>query len=93
MFVESCPGSTVSAILLYGWILRTGGVALGRVWPTACAAGLLADPGKARGCYTNTFVIDSLSRSWFVKISLQRRHALTVADGAFSHEIVYVTIF
>ena len=28
-----------------------------------------------------------------MKISLQRRHALTVADGAFSHKIDYVTIF
>jgi hypothetical protein len=27
-----------------------------------------------------------------VKISLRRRHALTVADGAFSHKIDYVTI-
>ena len=30
---------------------------------------------------------------WFVKISLQRRHALTAADGAFSHKVDYVTIF
>ena len=28
-----------------------------------------------------------------MKISLRRRQALTVADGAFSHEIDYVTIF
>ena len=28
-----------------------------------------------------------------MKISLRRRHALTVADGAFSHKIDYVTIF
>ena len=28
-----------------------------------------------------------------VKISLRRRHALTVADGAFKHKIDYVTIF
>ena len=27
-----------------------------------------------------------------MKISLRRRHALTVKDGAFSHEIDYVTI-
>ena len=28
-----------------------------------------------------------------MKISLRRRHALTVVDGAFSHKIDYVTIF
>ena len=28
-----------------------------------------------------------------MKISLRRRHAITVADGAFSHKIDYVTIF
>ena len=28
-----------------------------------------------------------------MKISLRRRHALTVADSAFSHKIDYVTIF
>ena len=28
-----------------------------------------------------------------MKISLLRRHALTVAGGAFSHKIDYVTIF
>ena len=28
-----------------------------------------------------------------MKISLRRRHILTVADGAFSHQIDYVTIF
>ena len=28
-----------------------------------------------------------------MKLSLRRRHALTVADGAFSHKIDYVTIF
>ena len=35
-----CIGSKVTAILLNGWILPTGGVASGRVCPTACAAGL-----------------------------------------------------
>ena len=58
---------------------------------------LLADPGEARGCSTNTFVINSLinslSRSSFVKISLRRRHTLIVEDGAFSHKIDYFTIF
>ena len=28
-----------------------------------------------------------------MKISLRRRQALTVADGAFSHKVDYVTIF
>ena len=53
---------------------------------------LLADPGKARGFSINTFLINWLSRRWFVKISLQRPHALMVADGAFSQKIDYVTI-
>ena len=52
----------------------------------------LADPGEARGCSTNTSVTNSLSHSRFVKISLQRRHALVVKDGAFSHKIDYVSI-
>ena len=30
---------------------------------------------------------------YFVEISIRRRHALMVADGAFSHKIDYVTIF
>ena len=28
-----------------------------------------------------------------MEISLRRRHALTIADGAFSHKIDYVTIY
>ena len=59
--------------------LAKTGIYLGAMW-------YLADPGKARGCSTNTFVIDSFSWRWFVKISLPRRHALMVADGAFSHK-------
>ena len=35
-----CIGSKVTAILLNGWILPTGGVVSGRVCPAACAAGL-----------------------------------------------------
>ena len=50
----------------------------------------LADSGEARGCSTNTSITDSFLRSWFVKIYLRRRHALIVADGAFSHTIDYV---
>ena len=30
---------------------------------------------------------------YFVKISLRRRHALMVEDGAFSHKIDYIAIF
>ena len=52
----------------------------------------LADPGKARGCSTNTSVIHSLIKSWFVTKNLQGRHALMVEDSAFSHRIDYVTI-
>jgi hypothetical protein len=59
---------------------------------------LLADPGKAWGCSTNTFVIHSLIYSFidssFSKIKyLRRRYALMVNDGAFSHKIDYVPIF
>ena len=38
-----CIGSKVTAILLNGWILPTGGVASGRVCPAAWAAGLLTE--------------------------------------------------
>ena len=55
-----------------------------------------ADPGKARGCSTNTFVTH-----WFirclsnpsVKISLRRRHAQTFLNGASSHKRNYINIF
>ena len=59
---------------------------------------LLADPGEARGCSTNSFVIhktDSFIHSLtdpLVKIFLWRRHALMVEDGAFSHIIDNVPI-
>ena len=32
-------------------------------------------------------------KSWFVKISLRRRHAPIVRNGASSHKIDYITIF
>ena len=49
-----------------------------------------ADPGKARGCSTKPlslihYLIHLLSNP-SVKISLRRRHALMVGDGAFSHK-------
>ena len=39
-YLNRCIGSKVTAILLNGWNLPTGGVASGRVCPTGCAAGL-----------------------------------------------------
>ena len=36
------------------------------------------------------WLINSLSHSWFVKISLRRRHAPVVGNGAFSHKIDYI---
>ena len=35
---------------------------------------------------------NSVIKWWFVKISLWPCHAITVADGAFSHKIDYITI-
>ena len=34
-----------------------------------------------------------MSDSWFVKISLRRRHAPMVENGAFSHKVDFVLIF
>ena len=56
----------------------------------------LEDSGKARSCSTNTFVINSLIKSVsqpLVKISVQRRHAQTVQNGASSHKTNYINIF
>ena len=39
-------GSKVTAVLLNGWILPTGGVASGMVCPAACAAGLFLEGDK-----------------------------------------------
>ena len=52
----------------------------------ACAAGLFLQ-------HLCNSLINWLSRRWFVKISLQRHHTLTIADGVFSHKIDYVIIF
>ena len=56
---------------------------------------LLADPGEARGCSTNTYVthwfINWLSNP-LVKISLRCRQAQTVKNGAFSHKKNYIEI-
>ena len=48
------------------------------VEPFYFRAFLLADLGKARGCSTNTVVIDSLGDSSFVKISLRCRPGHTI---------------
>ena len=51
-------------------------------------------PGVARAVLqTPLSLINSLIKSWFVKISLRRRHAQMVENGAFSHKIDYITIF
>ena len=42
----------------------------------------LADPGEARDCFTNTFVIHSLILCENMFTAL---HALLVEDGSFSH--------
>ena len=42
---------------------------------------------------TPTSFIDYLRDSSLVKLSLWRRHALMVEDGAFSHKIDYITNF
>ena len=36
-------------------------------------------------------LVSKVTKSWFVKISLRRRHVLIVKDGAYSHETDYVT--
>ena len=51
----------------------------------------LADPGKARGCSTNSFVTYSLSDT-LVKISLCPCHGLVVGDVVSSHKMVDVSI-
>ena len=50
---------------------------------------VISRPSKARGCSTNSFV-GKVIKSWFVKISLRRRHTLLVADCAFNHKMDYV---
>ena len=53
----------------------------------------LADPGEARGCSTNTFVINSFIHSVSQSVSqpfpptaLRRRHAQTVRDSSSSDQ-------
>ena len=57
---------------------------------------LFSRPRQARGCSTNTFIINSLTDSLtdpLVKISLRRRQAQTVKNGVSSHKINYIDIF
>ena len=51
----------------------------------------LADPGKARGCSTNTPVIHSFIQS-VILTALRRRHAQTVRYRASSYKIDYVIV-
>jgi hypothetical protein len=55
----------------------------------------LADPGKARGCCTNSFVINSFIQSVcepFPPTALQCRHAHTVRDNSSSYKIDSVIV-
>ena len=52
-------------------------------------------PGRSQGLLYKQLrhLSNKVSKSWFVKISLRRRHALMVGDGASSHKIDYVSKF
>ena len=55
----------------------------------------LADPGKARGCSTNSLVNNSLIHSVrepFPPTALQRRHGQTFRDSTSSYKIDYVIV-
>ena len=52
---------------------------------------LLADPGKARGCSTNSLAINSV-RQPFPPTALRRCHAQTVRDNSSSYKIDYVIV-
>ena len=56
---------------------------------------LSADPGKATGCFTNRFVINSLIR-WLsnplVPTALWRRHTQTVRDRSSSYKIDFFIV-
>ena len=60
-----------------------------------CCFNFLADPGKARGCSTNSLVIHWLIH-WFSEpfppTALRRRHAQTVRDSTSSYKIDYVIV-
>ena len=51
-------------------------------------------PGVAKAVLLSlSLLIDLVTDSWFVTISLRRRHAPMVENGALSHKIDYITIF
>ena len=55
----------------------------------------LADPGKPRGCFTNSLVINRLIKSVsepFPPTALRRRHAQTVRDSSSSYIIDYIIV-
>ena len=65
----------------------------GDVLQTALSS-IINRPGVAGAVLqTALSLINSLINSWFVKISLRRRHAPTVGNGAFSHKIDQITFF
>ena len=51
----------------------------------------LVDLSEARGCFTNSFVINWIITWRFDKTYLWRRHALLIEDCAFSPKIDYTT--
>ena len=87
----------ITDLFLKGWIWPLGEASAGEglhLQPAQQAC--FSRPGRSQGLlykHLRHWFIDSLIQSWFVKISLRRCHALTVADGAFSHKINYITIF
>ena len=57
---------------------------------------LISRPGRSQGLLINTFVIHQFINSFInplVKISVRRRHAQTVKNGAFSDQTNYIDIF
>ena len=69
---------------------RCGGVSVGSVW-YQLGYTVFSRPGRSQGLLYKLLRY-WLIQWWFVKISLQRRHALTVTDSAFSQKIDHVTI-
>ena len=61
----------------------------------SCIVTYFADPGEARDCSTNTFIIHSLINSLsqpFPLTALRRRHAQTVRDSTSSYKIDYFIV-
>ena len=66
----------------FGWIYSSS---------TLSAFVFLADPGEARGCSINSFVINWFSHP-FPLTALRHRHAQTVRDSSLSFKIDYVIV-